>query len=151
VQLAICLLTVRRSTIIHSMLYRPMSLDASASPPPLPPFPRIWQSASFVMQELVTDSSPRGMIEEAIGSSSTEIRSPHTPPLAAGTLPPRPWRNLVVCLDGTANEFSDKNNNTNVIKLFSVLEISESTQLAYYDSGMGTYLPEAANSWPSLR
>jgi uncharacterized protein (DUF2235 family) len=57
-------------------------------------------------------------------------------------------RNLVVCLDGTANQFSHKN--TNVIKLFSVLEMSES-QLAYYDSGIGTYLPPGANIWPKER
>ena len=53
--------------------------------------------------------------------------------------PPQPTRNLVLCLDGTANQFSEAN--TNVVKLFSVLHSSE-TQLNYYDSGVGTYLPQ---------
>lgn len=41
-------------------------------------------------------------------------------------------RNLIVCLDGTSNQFSMKN--SNVIKLFSFIEISE-RQKAFYDSG----------------
>lgn len=54
-----------------------------------------------------------------------------------------PTRNLVLCLDGMSNQFSTTN--TNVIKLFGVLRISsgfdQKAQLAYYDSGVGTYLP----------
>ncbi|KAJ9091188.1 hypothetical protein QFC20_007698 [Naganishia adeliensis] len=63
-------------------------------------------------------------------------------------------RNLVLCLDGTSNQFADKN--TNVIKLFSVLDISpgyqREGQMAYYDSGVGTYLPVGASStWSHAR
>lgn len=57
-------------------------------------------------------------------------------------------RNLVLCLDGTSNHFSTTN--TNVVKLFSVLHSSE-TQMNYYDSGNGTYLPQdVANNSTSL-
>ena len=48
-------------------------------------------------------------------------------------------RNLVVCLDGTDNEFAV--NNTNVVRLFQSLETDPSKQLGYYDPGVGT-LPE---------
>jgi uncharacterized protein (DUF2235 family) len=63
-------------------------------------------------------------------------------------------RNLVLCLDGTSNQFSTTN--TNVIKLFSVLDISpgyqQDGQMAYYDSGVGTYLPVgASSSWSEAR
>ncbi|EEB94682.1 hypothetical protein MPER_06464 [Moniliophthora perniciosa FA553] len=63
---------------------------------------------------------------------------PHTPGA-------RPSRNLVVCIDGTANQFSDKN--TNVVELYSRLEKSEHLQVTFYNSGIGTY---ASPSWKSL-
>jgi uncharacterized protein (DUF2235 family) len=46
-------------------------------------------------------------------------------------------RNLVVCLDGTANKFSATP--SNVLKLFSMLENNPETQLRFYQSGAGTY------------
>ncbi|KAF8600993.1 hypothetical protein BDV93DRAFT_446563 [Ceratobasidium sp. AG-I] len=52
-------------------------------------------------------------------------------------------RNLVVCIDGTSNQFSDKN--TNVIELYSHIKKDDS-QLTYYNSGIGTF---AEPSWRS--
>ncbi|KZV67674.1 WD40 repeat-like protein [Peniophora sp. CONT] len=47
-------------------------------------------------------------------------------------------RNLVVCIDGTANEFGDKN--TNVIELYSLIQKRKGDrQRTYYNSGIGTY------------
>ncbi|KAI9443508.1 hypothetical protein H4582DRAFT_2197715 [Lactarius indigo] len=47
-------------------------------------------------------------------------------------------RTLVLCFDGTANEFSERN--TNVVKLYSILKKdSPKTQLCYYQAGIGTY------------
>ncbi|KAF8602111.1 hypothetical protein BDV93DRAFT_406213, partial [Ceratobasidium sp. AG-I] len=45
-------------------------------------------------------------------------------------------RNLVVCIDGTSNQFSEKN--TNVVELYSHV-IKNESQLTYYNSGIGTY------------
>ncbi|KAN0091571.1 Uncharacterized alpha/beta hydrolase domain (DUF2235) domain containing protein [Tylopilus felleus] len=47
-------------------------------------------------------------------------------------------RNLVVCVDGTSNQFG--HNNTNVVKLFAKIdqEASHPQQYAYYSSGIGT-------------
>ncbi len=45
-------------------------------------------------------------------------------------------RNLVVCLDGTDNEFSV--HNTNVVRVFQALDRVRADQLAYYDPGVGT-------------
>jgi uncharacterized protein (DUF2235 family) len=45
-------------------------------------------------------------------------------------------KNIVICCDGTGNEFGTRN--SNVVKLFSVLEIHPDTQVAYYDPGLGT-------------
>jgi uncharacterized protein (DUF2235 family) len=44
-------------------------------------------------------------------------------------------KNIVLCCDGTGNEYGDRN--TNVLKLYSVLEKSDGQQ-TYYDPGVGT-------------
>lgn len=46
-----------------------------------------------------------------------------------------PGRTIVLCCDGTGNEYGA--NNTNVVKLFEMLEVSED-QKVYYDPGVGT-------------
>ncbi|KAF9508682.1 hypothetical protein BS47DRAFT_1415327 [Hydnum rufescens UP504] len=47
-------------------------------------------------------------------------------------------RTLILCFDGTSNEFGDTN--TNVVKLFSFLEKDNPKQHVYYQSGVGTYI-----------
>lgn len=50
-------------------------------------------------------------------------------------------KNVVICCDGTANQFAaDK---TNVIKLFSTL-LQDAEQVAFYHPGIGTMEPEGA-------
>src|SRR5262245_7388450 len=48
-------------------------------------------------------------------------------------------RNLVVCCDGTNNQFGSRN--TNVVRLVQVLHRDPCKQRLYYDPGVGT-LPE---------
>ncbi|KAJ8521312.1 hypothetical protein ONZ45_g1992 [Pleurotus djamor] len=57
-------------------------------------------------------------------------------------------RNLVVNLDGTANQFSE--HSTNVVELFSRL-IKDGDQMVYYDSGIGTYAPPSFKSLSYLK
>lgn len=57
-------------------------------------------------------------------------------------------RNIVLCLDGTKNQFSSTN--SNLIKLFSVLS-TNAQQLVYYDSGVGTYLGQKRDWWDGVR
>jgi uncharacterized protein (DUF2235 family) len=45
-------------------------------------------------------------------------------------------KNIVICLDGTSNEFGDTN--SNVIKLYGVLVQDPQVQIAYYHPGLGT-------------
>ncbi|KAL0574792.1 hypothetical protein V5O48_007165 [Marasmius crinis-equi] len=55
-------------------------------------------------------------------------------------------RNLVVCIDGTANQFGRKN--TNVVELYSrIIKGSPRDQLTYYNSGIGTYATPSWKSW----
>ncbi len=44
-------------------------------------------------------------------------------------------RNIVICCDGTGNEFGDSN--SNVVKLYTTLEV-DAAQVAYYHPGVGT-------------
>jgi uncharacterized protein (DUF2235 family) len=51
-------------------------------------------------------------------------------------------KNVVVCCDGTANEFAK--HNTNVVKLYSVLQHDPAVQATYYHPGIGTMEPAGA-------
>ena len=53
-------------------------------------------------------------------------------------------KNIVICCDGTGNEFGDRN--SNVVKLYSTLIIDEQRQVGYYHPGVGTMAaPTASN------
>lgn len=51
-------------------------------------------------------------------------------------------KNIVVCCDGTANEFAK--HNTNVVKLYACLEHDAAVQATYYHPGLGTMEPAGA-------
>lgn len=54
-------------------------------------------------------------------------------------------KNIVLCLDGTANEYGD--HHTNVLRLFSIIEKND-LQQTYYDPGVGTL--SAPTMWSSI-
>lgn len=63
-------------------------------------------------------------------------------------------KNIVICCDGTGNEYGDAN--SNVIKLYQALKREPGQQLAYYHPGVGTMgaknaLTEAGKVWTKLR
>ncbi|MGD2093322.1 MAG: DUF2235 domain-containing protein [Candidatus Aminicenantes bacterium] len=51
-------------------------------------------------------------------------------------------KNIVVCCDGTGNEYNS--NNTNVVKLYHIIKKDPQSQIAYYDPGVGTFSSAAA-------
>src|SRR5450631_3953645 len=51
-------------------------------------------------------------------------------------------KNIVICCDGTANEFAT--DTTNVVKLFYTLDLDPLLQVAYYHPGLGTMEPAGA-------
>ena len=59
-------------------------------------------------------------------------------------------KNIVICLDGTNNQLRG-GVNTNVVRLFDMLDLSDAgKQVGYYDPGVGTFSSPAA--WtPSAR
>ncbi|HWY26124.1 MAG TPA: DUF2235 domain-containing protein [Nevskia sp.] len=50
-------------------------------------------------------------------------------------------RNIVLCLDGTSNHYAVVN--TNVVKLYAMLDRTRTDQLSYYQPGIGTIAPAA--------
>jgi uncharacterized protein (DUF2235 family) len=58
-------------------------------------------------------------------------------------------RNLVLCFDGTGDQFDT--DNSNIVQFFSMLKRDDITQQAvYYQAGIGTYnIPEIAKPWDS--
>ena len=62
-------------------------------------------------------------------------------------------KNIVLCCDGTGNQYSERN--TNVVKLFSTLERDPAVQRLFYDPGVGTFsvhpaLNKIARGWMKL-
>jgi uncharacterized protein (DUF2235 family) len=53
-------------------------------------------------------------------------------------------KNIVICCDGTGNEFGD--HNSNVVKLYSALIIDGQRQIGYYHPGVGTMGAPTAHS-----
>ncbi|RXW15518.1 hypothetical protein EST38_g10336 [Candolleomyces aberdarensis] len=80
-------------------------------------------------------------------------RAPQPPPPAPELKPmpcghhKRGGRNLIVCIDGTANQFGKKN--TNIIEIYNlIMKETGDNQRTWYNSGIGTY---ARPHWRSLR
>ena len=53
-----------------------------------------------------------------------------------GSMSNKSGKNIVICLDGTGCQLRE--NNTNVVKLYRVLECNLNQQIKYYDPGVGT-------------
>ncbi|GAC70256.1 DUF2235 domain-containing protein [Gordonia soli] len=77
----------------------------------------------------LTDPSTITVAETDDAAMATSV--PADPPARAG-------KNIVMCLDGTANQIV-VGRNTNVVKLFRAIDFTEGRQLAYYDPGVGTF------------
>ena len=45
-------------------------------------------------------------------------------------------KNIVICCDGTGDQFSE--NNTNIVEIYRLVENNIEPQIAYYDPGVGT-------------
>ncbi|KZT19040.1 hypothetical protein NEOLEDRAFT_1078676 [Neolentinus lepideus HHB14362 ss-1] len=97
-------------------------------------------------------------------STSTPLTTPGTSsfaPAAGGrifadddAIPPKHLsepRNLVLCFDGTGDQFD--NDNSNIVQLFSMLKKDDrQRQMVYYQAGIGTYtVPQIATPfWTSV-
>ncbi|KAH7928799.1 hypothetical protein BV22DRAFT_182974 [Leucogyrophana mollusca] len=73
-------------------------------------------------------------------STSAELYTPGPRCSTCNTQAIADSRNLIICIDGTSNQFGQ--NNTNVVKLFAQVDLEtrkpHPKQCAYYSSGIGT-------------
>ncbi|KAB8342812.1 hypothetical protein FH972_022410 [Carpinus fangiana] len=53
--------------------------------------------------------------------------------------PPTQLKRLVLCFDGTGNDFQGNTSDTNVVKLYDKLDRDDNNQYHYYQPGIGTY------------
>ncbi|KAF5321153.1 hypothetical protein D9619_001336 [Psilocybe cf. subviscida] len=100
-------------------------------------------SASYA-ETFVARSPIRDSNGTAIGSYVEEkvAQEPRATPKYPPVIPPpsndHSGRTLIVCFDGTGDQFD--NDNSNVVKFLSLLKKdNRSKQLVYYQSGIGTY------------
>ncbi|KAK8168589.1 hypothetical protein BKA80DRAFT_308310 [Phyllosticta citrichinensis] len=63
-------------------------------------------------------------------------------------------RRLVLCLDGTGNKFTGDASDSNVVKLYQMMERNIPNQFNYYQPGNGTYIKGQSmrrRFWPALK
>ena len=82
-----------------------------------------------------TWTGPHGSVSEPVVEQVPQI--PTTIRAVKDSQSPRSGRTLVICLDGTGDQFD--NDNSNVVKLVGCLKKDAPDQLTYYQSGIGTY------------
>jgi uncharacterized protein (DUF2235 family) len=61
----------------------------------------------------------------------------------------KPGKNIIICLDGTGNQFGSEV--SNVVKLYRMLERTEGEQVAYYDPGVGTMGDPTYKTWTARK
>ncbi|KAI5464996.1 hypothetical protein BGZ63DRAFT_168455 [Mariannaea sp. PMI_226] len=68
---------------------------------------------------------------------------PSTPVMVPVNPAPEPGRKpkkLVLCFDGTGNKFHGDDSDSNILKIFRLLDRSDRDQFHYYQPGIGTYV-----------
>ncbi|EMD32007.1 hypothetical protein CERSUDRAFT_99715 [Gelatoporia subvermispora B] len=104
-------------------------------------------------QPIISEDTQSDALPGPSSSNESPATGKEVPPDTGGCqCPTHSGRNLVVCIDGTSNQFGSKN--TNVIELYRLVkkpsdddsDTDSFVQLTYYNSGIGTY---AKPSWKS--
>lgn len=60
--------------------------------------------------------------------------------MSTETTDPPSTRRLVLCFDGTANKFTGDETDTNIVKIYEMLDRKSPDQFHYYQPGIGTYV-----------
>ena len=53
-------------------------------------------------------------------------------------------KTFVLCFDGTGNKFSGTDGDSNILKIYRMLDRSQGNQFHYYQPGIGTYVQSAS-------
>ncbi|KAI9681656.1 MAG: hypothetical protein M1829_000855 [Trizodia sp. TS-e1964] len=63
---------------------------------------------------------------------------------------PRARKKLVLCFDGTGNKFKGNEGDSNILKIFRMLDRTSGDEFHYYQPGIGTYITSSSLSHTSL-
>ncbi|KAI0003871.1 hypothetical protein BJV74DRAFT_812169 [Russula compacta] len=127
-------------SVIRELLLPPLEFDMSV------PTPQTQNEPSSA-----TRSPPVPIKTQTLLTDPTSVDSAKTPPTAGpgaydlSVIPPsHDARTLVICFDGTGDQFDA--DNSNIVQFFSMLKKDDkSQQMVYYQAGIGTYtIPEIA-------
>lgn len=61
----------------------------------------------------------------------------------------RQRKKFVLCFDGTGNKFSGSDSDSNILKIFRMLDRDDASQFHYYQPGIGTYVTTSSLSHTS--
>ncbi|CAJ0552178.1 Ff.00g061570.m01.CDS01 [Fusarium sp. VM40] len=85
-------------------------------------------------------NSLNGSVKDPPSSRDFQSRPP-TPAMGPVIADPdRKPRKLVLCFDGTGNKFHGDDSDSNILKIFRMLDRQASDQYHYYQPGIGTYV-----------
>ncbi|KAF5021746.1 hypothetical protein F66182_6196 [Fusarium sp. NRRL 66182] len=77
--------------------------------------------------------------------------SPAMGPVVSSVDPERKPRKLVLCFDGTGNKFHGDDSDSNILKIFRMLDRTASDQYHYYQPGIGTYVVSGSLTHTGIR
>ena len=89
-------------------------------------------AAHFINHFLSTDvwhQDRRNSVQDRTNPIMTDRPHPH-----------RPSKKFVLCFDGTGNKFSGTDSDSNILKIYRMLDRNDDAQFHYYQPGIGTYV-----------
>jgi hypothetical protein len=118
-------LSSHKVLLLYGLLIQPITMSIQATH-------TSWTAKSYPTQ---TWTGPHSRESEPVVEQVPQI--PITIRAVKDSQSPRSGRTLVICLDGTGDQFD--NDNSNVVKLVACLKKDDANQITYYQSGIGTY------------
>jgi len=82
-------------------------------------------------------------------SPQVSAQPPNNNPMDYGAVSRRPnhvTKKFVLCFDGTGNKFSGTDSDSNILKIYRMLDRNGDDQFHYYQPGIGTYVTKANGS-----
>lgn len=83
--------------------------------------------------------------------SSVQDNPPGATPVQSdiGTHSRKSRKKFILCFDGTGNKFSGTDSDSNILKIYRMLDRDDSSQFQYYQPGIGTYVATSSFSHTS--
>jgi hypothetical protein len=98
---------------------------------------QLWLLCIMATLHVETHPLPRAR-RASIQQDAIEQRPESNPYGGQPRAPPR--KKFVLCFDGTGNKFSGTDSDSNILKIYRMLDRSDSSQFHYYQPGIGTYV-----------